>query len=228
MAPRRIPQQRRGRRRVAAFLRAAASVITERGYERATMSAIAERAGSSIGSLYQFFPNKRSVVEALRAQYVDDVEQSWADLAREAPALDARQLACRLVRLQTQIIKSHPALLALLDVPATSRTSKRRELTRNRIAAVLTAHSRRLSGAAALRTATVVQQVSKALLLLYARASAEEKPAVIEEFKAVLSAYLRPKLGSAPPRGRAAPGTPRAGRPRSFLMTPGARPRGIS
>lgn len=193
-APRRIPQQRRGQRRVAGFLRAAASVLTEIGYERATMSAIAKRAGSSIGSLYQFFPNKRSVAEALRAQYVDDVEQSWADLARRAPALGARQLGCRLVSLQIQIVKSHPALLALLDVPASPRTPARRELVRNRIAVVLAAHSPRMSSGTARRTAAVVQQVSKALLTLYAHAGAEEKPALIEEFKAVLTTYLRPKL----------------------------------
>ncbi|MGH9824396.1 MAG: TetR family transcriptional regulator, partial [Blastocatellia bacterium] len=59
--PRRIPQQKRGQRRVAGFLRAAASVIAEMGYEQATMSAIAERASSCIGSLYQFFPNKAAV-----------------------------------------------------------------------------------------------------------------------------------------------------------------------
>ncbi len=174
------------------------------------MSAIAERAGSSIGSLYQFFPNKRAVAEALRAQYVSDVEQSWADLARRAPALGARQLACRLVSLQIQIVKSHPALLALLDVPPSSRSPARRELVRNRIAVVLAAHSRRMSAYTALRTASVVQQVSKALLTLYAHTGAEEKPAVMEEFKAVLSAYLGGKLspaaqGRRPARARGAP-----------------------
>ncbi len=187
---------------MAAFLRAAASVIAEAGYERATMSAIAERAGSCIGSLYQFFPNKRSVAEALRAEYVDDVEQSWAALAREAPALGAAPLASRLVSLQIQIVKSHPALLALLDVPPTPHTRSRRRLVRDRIAMVLTAHRRRMSGAAALRTASVVQQVSKALLTLYAHAAAEEKPAVIEEFEDILTAYLVPKLSPAASRGR--------------------------
>ncbi len=178
-------------------------MITERGYERTTMSAIAEHAGSCIGSLYQFFPNKRSVVEALRSQYADEVEHSWTGLAREAPALGAEQLARRLVSLQVQIVRSHPALLALLDVPPTSRTSARRELIRNRIAVVLMAHGPRMSPSVARRIASVVQQVSRALLTLYARASAEEKPAMIEEFTAVLSAYLGPKLSHSARRGAA-------------------------
>jgi len=191
-APRRIPQQTRGKRRVSGFLRAAASVITETGYERATMSAIAERADSSIGSLYQFFPNKRSVAEALRDEYVKEIEQSWTALSHKASVLTAENLTCRLIKLQIEIIKSHPALLALLDVP--SRSHKRRRLVRARIAAVLMAHKPRMSKATALRIAAVVQQVSRGLLTLYAQADAGEKNAMIEEFKSVLTGYLTPKL----------------------------------
>lgn len=191
-APRRIPQQVRGKRRVSAFLRAAAAVIAESGYERATMSAIAERAHSCIGSLYQFFPNKRSVAEALRDEYVQEIEQSWIALGREAPSLASEELTCRLIKLQIEIIKSHPALLALLDVP--SRSHKRRQLVRARIAAVLVAHKPRMSRTTALRVASVVQQVSKGLFTLYAQADADEKNVMIDEFKSILTGYLTPKL----------------------------------
>ncbi|HTV59498.1 MAG TPA: TetR/AcrR family transcriptional regulator [Verrucomicrobiae bacterium] len=193
-APRRLPQQKRGRRRVAGFLHAAASVITEEGYERATMSAIADRAHSCIGSLYQFFPNKRSVAEALCEQYISEIEQSWAVLGRQAGELATDALACRLARLQIEIVHSHPALLELLDLPPTRHTPKRRELIRTRIAAVLTAHKPRMSKTTALRVASVVQQISRGMLSLYARTSAEEKSAIIEEFKSVLTGYLAPKL----------------------------------
>jgi hypothetical protein len=46
----------------------------------------------------------------------------------------------------------------------------------------------------ALRIASVVQQVSRALLTLYAQADSHEKTAMIEEFKSVLTGYLAPKL----------------------------------
>jgi AcrR family transcriptional regulator len=166
------------------------------GYERATMSAIAKRANSCIGSLYQFFPNKRAVAEALRARYTHDTEQSWEVLGRQAPTLSARELASRLVSLYIDIVTSHPALLALLDVAPTPHTSTRRELIRRRITAVLLAHNRGLSRTAALRIASVVQQVSRGLLALYARADTDGKAVMIEEFKAVLTGYLVPKLGS--------------------------------
>ncbi len=172
------------------------------------MSAIAEHAGSCIGSLYQYFPNKRSVAEALRAQYVTDVEDRWNALAREAPDLSAEDLIGRLVGLQVEIVRSHPVLLALLDVPPTSHSPARRRLVRDRIAKVLLAH-RRMPSAVASRIASVVQQVSRALLTLYAQAGAGEKPAVMEEFKAILSAYLLPKLGL---RGSSFRGAVRRGR----------------
>lgn len=156
------------------------------------MSAIAEHANSSIGSLYQFFPNKRSVAEALRDEYVKEIEQSWVTLGRQAPALTAENLTCRLIRLQIEIIKSHPALLALLDVP--SRSHKRRQLIRARIAEVLVAHKPHMPRTTALRVASVVQQVSRGLLTLYAQVTADEKNAMIEEFRCVLTGYLKPKL----------------------------------
>src|ERR1700683_3420061 len=113
IAPRRIPQQKRGHRRVESFLRAAASVITEVGYERATMSAIARRSGSSVGSLYQFFPHKLAVAEALRNYYIGNIEQFWITLGCQAADLSAEALTSRLVELQIEIMKNYPALLAL-------------------------------------------------------------------------------------------------------------------
>lgn len=191
---RRIPRQKRGRERVAGFLRAAARVITEVGYDRATTSAIAERANSCIGSLYQFFPNKPSIAEAIRAQHIAEIEQSWIALSRRAAGLNAETLALELVSLQIEIVRNHPVLLALLDAPATVRTPTRRRLIRGRIADVLMAHKPRMSNAAAQRIASVVQQISRGLLTLYAHADASEKSQITEEFEAVLTGYLVRKL----------------------------------
>ncbi len=193
-AQRRVPQQRRGRERVAGFLRAAACVITEVGYDRATTSAIAERADSCIGSLYQFFPNKPAIAEAIRAQHLDRIEQSWVALSQRARHLSAQSLALELVKLQIEVVKNHPVLLALLDAPATARTPTRRRLIRARIADVLIAHKPHMSRDVALRIAAVVQQISRGLLTLYAHAKAREQLQVIEEFEAVLTGYLVQKL----------------------------------
>ncbi|MDX2138968.1 MAG: TetR/AcrR family transcriptional regulator [Chloroflexota bacterium] len=66
---RRLPQQQRGLERVERILQAAAEIFGESGFEGATTNLIAERAKTSIGSLYQFFPNKQSIVDALAQRY---------------------------------------------------------------------------------------------------------------------------------------------------------------
>ena len=55
---RRTPKQKRGQQRVEQILDAAARLIVAEGYENVSTNAIAKEANTSIGSLYQFFPNK--------------------------------------------------------------------------------------------------------------------------------------------------------------------------
>jgi AcrR family transcriptional regulator len=64
-------RQARGERRIAQLLDAAADVFASEGYIAATTNAIAAAAGVSPGTLYQFFPNKESMAEALADQYVE-------------------------------------------------------------------------------------------------------------------------------------------------------------
>ncbi|MGH9451180.1 MAG: TetR family transcriptional regulator [Terriglobia bacterium] len=194
LEPRRIPQQERGQRRVASLLRAAAFVIADVGYESTTMCAIARRAGAAIGSLYQFFPNKEAVAEALRAGYIGEIEALWASLALKARTLSAEALVNELVRSYIKFAKHHRAFVALLEAPPTVNSWQRRALIRGRIARVLMTRKPRSSRRRAMQTGAVVHQIVKGLLTLYARAEAEEKTAVVEEFKSVLIGYLRPKL----------------------------------
>jgi len=62
---RRVPVQMRSVARVQRMLDACADLIDEVGYEALTTTLLAERAGVAIGSVYQFFPDKRAVVQAL-------------------------------------------------------------------------------------------------------------------------------------------------------------------
>jgi AcrR family transcriptional regulator len=70
---RRQPQQERGIRRVEEILNAAAELFGEIGFEAVTTNAIAARAKISIGSLYQFFPNKESIIITLSNRYHDQL-----------------------------------------------------------------------------------------------------------------------------------------------------------
>ena len=68
------PQQERSTRRLAGFLDAAAELFAEVGYEAATMTTVAERSGSSIGALYNYFPDIQSIAFTLVNQYSQEVE----------------------------------------------------------------------------------------------------------------------------------------------------------
>jgi AcrR family transcriptional regulator len=68
---RRLPSQERSRIRVERILDAAGELVAERGYEATTTSLIARRARVSPGSFYQFFADKRAVVQALSARNLE-------------------------------------------------------------------------------------------------------------------------------------------------------------
>lgn len=67
--PRKLPSQERSREMFEAILDAAAHVFVELGYARATTNKIAEAAGISVGSLYQYFPSKDAIAVELLRRY---------------------------------------------------------------------------------------------------------------------------------------------------------------
>jgi AcrR family transcriptional regulator len=110
---RRVPTQARSKERVERILDAAAHVFAEAGFEASTTEAIAARAETSIGSVYQFFPNKDALFGAISARYFARVaalferlmvraeETSWQELLDEAvdafAAFDRKDLDFRAV-----------------------------------------------------------------------------------------------------------------------------------
>ncbi len=92
---RRVPVQGRSVARVQRMLDACAGLVDEVGYEALTTTLLAERAGVAIGSVYQFFPDKRAVVQALTLRtieaYLDRLGKRIAetDLAHWWDAVDA-------------------------------------------------------------------------------------------------------------------------------------------
>lgn len=204
---RRIPRQERGERRVAGLLEAAEAVISETGYEAATMSAIAERAGAAIGSLYQFFPSKACITQALRTEYAKQFSGMYAPLGKEAKTLNPEELASHLIDLTVEFVETHPALPALLDAPQSTRVpaAMRRALQR-RFAAVLLAQSPRMSRSKALRLGLVTLHVIKTLNQLYSDLPRAERAVMVQEFKVVLFSYFAARVPLR--RGAAQPSLP--------------------
>jgi AcrR family transcriptional regulator len=110
LAPRRIPIQERGEKRVAGLLEAAAAIFAEVGFEAATMRDIAERAGASIGSLYQFFPNKEVVARAIKTQYCQELKKLWASLVAVSAKTTTSRLVDQFLNVTIRAIEEHPAI----------------------------------------------------------------------------------------------------------------------
>lgn len=85
LTPRKSPRQARAHDTVAAILRAAAQVFSQVGYAAGTTNRIAERAGVSIGSLYEYFPNKYALLVALVEAHVREGEAVLFATAAAAP-----------------------------------------------------------------------------------------------------------------------------------------------
>jgi AcrR family transcriptional regulator len=196
---RRVPRQERAEQRVAGLLEAAAAEIAAVGYEAATMTAIAERAGASIGAVYQYFPNKEAVVRALRDQYGNQMEQRWSALGVNAAQLSVEQLVERIFDLMVLFMEEHPAYIPLLSAPlAYSRDPQARDRLREHFAQLFRQRQPQLAHDHAFRMANVTLQLVKGLNQLYGDARPKERKLLVLEFKLAVAAYLNLGLTPAP------------------------------
>src|SRR5215469_493144 len=77
--PRKLASQERSRATVDALLEATARILLKEGYDKASTNRIAEVAGVSIGSLYQYFPSKEALVStAIRNKFRRSLARPWS------------------------------------------------------------------------------------------------------------------------------------------------------
>lgn len=75
LSPRKAPTQARARATVEAILRASARILTKRGFDGLSTNAVAQLAGVSVGSLYQYFPSKEALIRALVEAHLAELEK---------------------------------------------------------------------------------------------------------------------------------------------------------
>jgi AcrR family transcriptional regulator len=203
---RKHPRQRRSRDTVAVILAAATRIFATRGYERTTTNHIADKAGVSIGSLYQYFPHKAAIASALEDQHLDEVSPALIGLA-------ARMRAKR-VTIATWVRAFVEAILAANDepqhralygvVPRTPATQARAEALVDAIATHLAPLVAGSTTAPSDRPRTnaspTVREMTRAKLGIVAAitlvhelalfASPEERPVVLREIERMVAGYL--------------------------------------
>lgn len=110
--PRKNPTQARSVDTVEAILEAAARILEDKGFEGYNTNEVASQAGVSIGSLYQYFPNKDAITRSLIQREEAPLKAAFAD-ARNAP--NTREGLLRFIRAAVSHQLRRPALARLLD-----------------------------------------------------------------------------------------------------------------
>jgi len=109
------PTQERSKQTVSSILEACARIIAREGYFAVTTDKIAVEAGVSIGSLYQFFGNKESVVSALIKQMVEDDRNYFFKHMQPYENLSPAEKIPKMIEIGFEIYRQHPELRASLQ-----------------------------------------------------------------------------------------------------------------
>ena len=194
--PRKRPRQARARVTVDAIIEAAVHIFEAHGYEQTTTDRVAQRAGVSVGSLYQYFPNKDALLVGLFEHHLREIEGTFAELERalhERAPLD--RLATSHIRcsfaFHRRAPRTHRILLEIAPIPARllERYAVLELSLRHAWEAYLRGHCPDPELTAAMVTAFMEAMAHRLTLfpLALERSSAEIEEAAAQ----MLSAYLR-------------------------------------
>ncbi|MGB7973859.1 MAG: TetR/AcrR family transcriptional regulator [Roseiarcus sp.] len=192
----REPKRERGKQRVAALIDAGAELFAEKGYEATTMTEIASRAGAAIGSLYQFFPLKETLAEAVFNRFAERAAAAFAQVEARAPGCSAREFADLFIDYKLRQGADRDAAIALSSGVAgiVERRKPLGDALRGRIAAILGAANPALRQDEAGTAAIIVNQVMKMIPAL-ASTEDERAAALIGEARKLLALYIDEILG---------------------------------
>ncbi len=119
LQPRKKPSQARSAASVEAILQATVQVLLKDGKGKLTTTRIAERAGVSVGTLYQYFPNKSSLLQALLKEHLDRVagaiERACKEVEGAPIAGMADAIATAFVQAKFDRVETSAALYAVSD-----------------------------------------------------------------------------------------------------------------
>lgn len=187
----RKPNQERAARRRASILGAAAAFIVEVGYEATTMTGVAERAGASVGALYDYFPDKASIAFALLNQYAQEIEAHWRPMIANASKLTHRGFADLFIDHMMKFLRERPAYLPLLNAPIQySRDPAARRAIRIAFADAFRSRNPSLSQERAFTAANIALQTVRGMTTLYTEAKPKERALLTSEYKKILTFYL--------------------------------------
>lgn len=97
LLPRKLPVQARSAASVEAILKATIQVLLKAGKENLTTTRVAARAGVSVGTLYQYFPNKSALLRAALQRHMDEIGAALETVCREQAGASLETMVTALV-----------------------------------------------------------------------------------------------------------------------------------
>ncbi|HEY0204392.1 MAG TPA: helix-turn-helix domain-containing protein [Acetobacteraceae bacterium] len=186
----RAPQRQRGRDRVTALLAAAAVLFVERGYDAATMTEIAARAGASIGSLYLFFPTKPALAQAMLADLAETLSARLDTLQLRVGGSTAAAIADALFLELSAFLQQHPVYAVLIDLAGDDAWRQAvRTQRRLQVAALFELAAPALPADQAERLALLVPSLMRSVMMLGGE-PAPLRAACLQELRAMLHHHL--------------------------------------
>ena len=195
LAPRKHPRQARSQATVGVILDTTARILVELGFARLTTNVVAERAGISVGSLYQYFPNKGALVEAVRKRHSQRMEAAVLCAFEQPDALtfDAAMSAAIEAMADAHLIEPdlHQALEQQLRVETVAVHDRGMGMVVQRLMPLLSTH-RGASSEKSKLVAYVLTQAVHALIHVMCRdkTSRFPKQQMIHEISRLARGYL--------------------------------------
>jgi AcrR family transcriptional regulator len=193
---RRVPVQGRSVARVQRMLDACAELVDEIGYETLTTTLLAERAGVAIGSVYQFFPDKRAIVQALTLR---NLEAYLSRLSARSAAVEFAHWWDVVDAAIDEYIAMHrevPGFRTLhfgdvVDVHLLDAERDNNTIIAEQLAALLVEQFGAVAGPRLDFALAIAVEAGDALIKLAFRRDPEGDPAVLAEAKALIREYLQ-------------------------------------
>jgi len=118
LSPRKRPQQLRSRVTIDTIFEATIQVLLANGLDRITTIQIADRAGVSVGSLYQYFPNKRALLAAVVKRHVGEVVDATTIACQSAHGKTIREMCATMMTAFVDAKTRRPEVSRALYLPS--------------------------------------------------------------------------------------------------------------
>jgi AcrR family transcriptional regulator len=197
--PRKSASQQRSRLTVDALLEATARILIREGFDKASTNRIAEVAGVSVGSLYQYFPGKEALVAALIDRHRHEIMQVVRGELAEALNLPVEQAMRKLVEVAVKAHRIDPRLHRVLteQIPRVGRLEKVETFNRENYALFRAYLERRRDeirradlGLVAFLCVTSIEALTHSAVLHQKIATGEATAALVDEATRLVVGYL--------------------------------------